>query len=92
MNVPWITALFGQVVWELPHPHIDLVVQGTGMMRVSANKLDAACLDLFPRGTTLLVQIQTGVLLDWTLYPPKGFDGTGGTGGYTVPGDEWKNG
>jgi hypothetical protein len=94
-DVTWMAALFGRVVWAGKgdgSQTVEVSVHGTGITRVCAKMLDVEALELFPRGTALLVQIHKGVLIDWTLYPTKGFDGTSGAGGYTLPGDEWKNG
>jgi hypothetical protein len=93
MNIPWNPFVFLQAPDFIksslaPRSIVDVVIPGSGQpIRVTAKELDVECLRLFPRGTMMLMQIEHGALVDWTLCPQKDLGH-----GYTLPGDEWKDG
>lgn len=71
-----------------PQFFVEILIPGASQpMWVGAGALDVECLELFPRGTMMLMQVYHGRLLDWTLHPKTYY-------GYKEPpisGEEWKD-
>ncbi len=71
MNIPW-SPLVLLLVFQSSPRQIDFAVPGSAMpMRLCATEEDAACLELFSRGTLILAQVDKSTLLDWTLAPTR---------------------